>query len=547
MKLGFIVDSNKCDNQIFELIDWFNNEKEIDLACLIVQRKEKNSLLKLLKRRGPKYFSRIIFFKCITILESLIFQSRIGKHFNKYPIKSYFKNYLYVDVLKSPKGLEYRYKESDIDIINSFGLDLIFRAGSGILKGGILNSSKFGIISFHHADNRINRGTPPGFWEVYKKEPKTGFTIQILNEELDGGKVLYRGAFNTKFSYLLNQVHVYKKANIYMKKVIMDIKEKGLINKFENPMVYSNLLFKIPLIRQQLIYLIHLVKESFLVFLNKKTPWRYRWGVSFSFTDWNKTIMWKSNIIKNPSNRYFADPFLIRENSNIYCFIEDFNYKKNKGSIGLIILNPGKKVKYQFMGTVLEEKFHMSYPYIFKYDNNFFMVPETAQDKNIRLYESIKFPYEWKFKRFLMKNVSAVDTTIFYHENLWWMFTNIDSSNIGSFDSELFIFWSDNPISGKWFPHKLNPLIIDPLTARMGGLIINYENIIRVSQTQDFNFYGRSTKLFKIVELTKNTYKEVLIKEIKADFDLKSIGTHHFNSISGCTVFDHVKRDNIHS
>ncbi len=43
--------------------------------------------------------------------------------------------------------------------------DVLIRCGKGILRGDILYAARHGILSFHHADNRINRGGPPGFWE----------------------------------------------------------------------------------------------------------------------------------------------------------------------------------------------------------------------------------------------------------------------------------------------------------------------------------------------------------------------------------------------
>ena len=63
---------------------------------------------------------------------------------------------------------------------------------SGILKGEILKLTKFGVISFHHGDNRFYRGGPSGFWEVFNNELSSGFIIQRLNDELDGGMVLFR-------------------------------------------------------------------------------------------------------------------------------------------------------------------------------------------------------------------------------------------------------------------------------------------------------------------------------------------------------------------
>ena len=47
--------------------------------------------------------------------------------------------------------------KKDIDNIKFLNLDLLIRAGSGILKGDILNVCKNGIISFHHGDNDIYR------------------------------------------------------------------------------------------------------------------------------------------------------------------------------------------------------------------------------------------------------------------------------------------------------------------------------------------------------------------------------------------------------
>ena len=91
--------------------------------------------------------------------------------------------------------------------------------GSGIIKGDILNSTKYGILSFHHADNDINRGGPAGFWEVYLNQSESGFIIQKLNEVLDGGYVLKKGFFQTKPFFYLNQIYLYKKSNFYFKKL----------------------------------------------------------------------------------------------------------------------------------------------------------------------------------------------------------------------------------------------------------------------------------------------------------------------------------------
>jgi len=45
----------------------------------------------------------------------------------------------------------------------------------------LLNASKYGVWSFHHADNSINRGGPAGFWEIIYKQPSGWSYITTIN------------------------------------------------------------------------------------------------------------------------------------------------------------------------------------------------------------------------------------------------------------------------------------------------------------------------------------------------------------------------------
>ena len=80
---------------------------------------------------------------------------------------------------------------------------------------------------------------------------------------------------------------------------------------------------------------------------------------------------WKFKIIKNPVNRFYADPFVWCENDLNICFVEDYDYRTLKGKISAIELT---KDGYSEIGTVIEEEFHMSYPYLFKTEKNFQMI-----------------------------------------------------------------------------------------------------------------------------------------------------------------------------
>ena len=64
---------------------------------------------------------------------------------------------------------------------------LLLINGFGILKNKIINSTKFGIFSYHHGDMRKFRGMPPCFWELYYNEKDVGITVQQISTKLDAG------------------------------------------------------------------------------------------------------------------------------------------------------------------------------------------------------------------------------------------------------------------------------------------------------------------------------------------------------------------------
>ena len=157
------------------------------------------------------------------------------------------------------------------------------------------------------------------------------------------------------------------------------------------------------------------------------------------------------------------------------------------------------------------------------------MIPETAENKDIRIYRSDNFPSEWVLHKQLMQDVSAADTNIFYYKDRWWMFTNIDSSDIGDHCSELHIFYADAFDSTSWAPHSQNPVITSALQARNGGCIIDDSGLFRAFQAQGYCFYGKSIGIAKINTLTPDKYFETIVHSIRPDFLPNIQGTHHIH------------------
>jgi hypothetical protein len=138
-----------------------------------------------------------------------------------------------------------------------------------------------------------------------------------------------------------------------------------------------------------------------------------------------------------------------------------------------------------------------------------------------------------------MDDVSAVDTLLFPRQGRWWMLTNIDESESGDHCSELYLFSADSPLSTTWLPHRHNPIRVDSIGGRNGGLIVDGERLLRLGQCQGFDQYGQSLRVYEIKEVSESRYAEELVAEIKPDFRKGIVGTHHLSTDGRTTVIDH--------
>jgi hypothetical protein len=165
-------------------------------------------------------------------------------------------------------------------------------------------------------------------------------------------------------------------------------------------------------------------------------------------------------------------------------------------------------------------------------------VPESSTKSSIDLYECVNFPYDWKLIMTLMENVNAVDTTLFYHNDFWWLFTAMPCNPNSPYHKELYLFYSDTLFTNEWIPHPLNPIVTDVKNFRPAGkLIIKNGKIYRPSQYCT-DTYGVGINLYEIDVLSENDYKEIKVNSIKPNWNKKLIGTHTFTYDETFTIID---------
>ncbi|KAL5654471.1 hypothetical protein ACJX0J_033790, partial [Zea mays] len=208
-----------------------------------------------------------------------------------------------------------------------------------------------------------------------------------------------------------------------------------------------------------------------------------------------------------PSN-FVADPFLYVEGDTLFIFFETKTTTSMQGDIG-VARSFDQGATWEFLGIALDEAWHLSYPFVFKYENEIYMMPEGNKKKELRLYRATKFPLEWTLEKVLV-NKPLIDASLVQFEGYWWLFAS-DFTRYGvEKNAELEIWYSNSPL-GPWTEHKKNPIYKSDksLGARNGGRLFIFEGSLYRPGQDCSGTYGRMVKLHKVEKLSKEEYKEV--------------------------------------
>ncbi|MBW1615461.1 MAG: hypothetical protein JRJ49_02790 [Deltaproteobacteria bacterium] len=534
-KIGIFIASANCDQYLYEIIRKLSKSDHAELFFLLCKGSNKPRNLFDKIKSAIKTNPALSFFKAIAYIEYKIlsiFSADVKKMKATYSIEEFIKNRII--------GLNSIYSDADIDKIKSLNLDIILKGNAlSILKEKIINCAKDGVISF-------NYGRPAAFWEVCRQKSSTGFAIQILNKEINRGKVISIGNIQTQRSYTENLLFLYKESAPYMAKIILEYAVNNKFPEKEKNTRLKGFILKTPSIIQSILYLFRTGTLFFLLAIERIILRKHkRWSVAYIKSDWHNANLKKGVKIKNPKNHFFADPFVITKNNRTICYLEDYSYKRKKGCITAVELIDQKN--YKILGPVIEEPFHMSFPFLFEYKKELYMVPETIKANSIRLYKCVEFPLKWEYQKDIMSDVSVADTIIFEHNQKWRLLCNMNIAGLSDHSSALYAFYNKSPLADNWIACETNPLIYDSNIARNGG-ILNVRGgklPIRVRQKQDFNAYGKSLTLAQITEISRSSFKEEEIGQIEPNFFDKIIGCHHIHSNGDYTVYDYLKIDSL--
>ena len=230
-----------------------------------------------------------------------------------------------------------------------------------------------------------------------------------------------------------------------------------------------------------------------------------------------------------------ADPFIFVKEEELFLFYE-IQYGFDCGKIAMI--KTSDLVHWSAPVVVLQEPFHLSFPFVFEEDHHIYMIPESQESDMIRLYRANDDLTSFTYVRTILHQervnglqCNYVDSHVYKKDGFFYLFTSFMKD--WKTTQELYV--SDNLLEGVFKKHPSSPLCISHEYGRNGGSIIEFEDkLLRVSQDCHEN-YGENVSLHHILELDELRYKEKLFKRnIFKDNPLFPDGGHQLNIAQFC-------------
>ncbi len=538
LEIGILIDKFTVPSWEYEVVREINASEHSHIALVIMPGDK-------IIAEGTKSGKGNFVFRMHNYIDHFVF---LGKHnySERKDIGELVKEVPKIHISPPRRGGSEQSGQAIISEFGKFNLDIIIKVGYGPVNADLLSLPRYGLLSYSMTDSVSEESDTTGYFEVIDKSP---VTVSELLITMGGGQkriVINRVVESTcSYSISLNRDKLFRRASLFIPRVIDGLWIHGpdyldrlesiygsydiYVNKPAPP--FSRSVFN--LLKGSLIFFRQLIKK--LIYTNPFT-WilLYKTGTQDDFT---RNSYKDFAELKPPKDRFWADPFVTGRGGKFYLFAEEFIYRSNKGHISVLELDmTGQLLKIQ---KIIDKPYHMSYPFIFECDNNFYMIPETGGNRSIDLYKCTGFPWKWEFRNSIMKNVNAVDSTLFYYNGKWWLFTVIDKIDSDlAVSPELYLFYSDDFLSDNWTGHLMNPVVTDVRTARPAGKIFLQEGKIYRPSQDCSGRYGNSFDINQIITLSESAYEEENILKVKPEWKRDLKGTHTFNYESGLTIID---------
>ena len=532
IKVGLLLDDLTVPFWVNSLINALRKDSRFVIHCVVLnvgtKPKSRSSFVYRLLRKADERLMALP-----------------GNPFKRVVLDVKTKNIIEVEPIRK-KFSDY-FPDEVIQKIEQDRPDIFLRFGFRILRGKILAAARYGIFSLHHGDTATFRGGPPAFWEVVKKAPVTAVTLQVLTEALDAGVILAKVFLRTdNTSFYRNQQKIYWAGYQLFLDQLGKLPQYGIENYINSQKpIFANepkgKLYRNPQNFSSAFILVQYLLRGLSRFCSNKlfnNQWQILIGQKTNLSLQEKPNKFFS--LTPPKDRIWADPFIAKHNDKYYLLFEEKLNQSKHAHISCLELNEKGEPLSKNPVVVVKENYHLSYPFVFSHNNQFYMIPESAEDKSVVMYRSVNFPYQWEKERILLDDKLIYDTTLHHHsDGRWYLFCTEKEDSRFSSDAYFHIYYADSP-EGPFLPHPKNPVYSDVRKSRpAGALFYQNENLIRPAQISAPH-YGFGIAYFNVLTLSPDDYKEELIFEEFPQDGYQS--THTINQLDSLVVYDVQKK-----
>jgi hypothetical protein len=233
---------------------------------------------------------------------------------------------------------------------------------------------------------------------------------------------------------------------------------------------------------------------------------------------------------------FYADPFIlgISNKGEVELLVEELIDGEGYGKITKLSI--AKDLSYS-SHTILDLKAHLSYPQVFCLNGETFVVPESASLQKLNSYRLDEDGIRLELNGTLL-DIGLYDATILYQGGKFWLFGILSKDKT----PRLVIYHSDQ-FMGPYTQHKSGVIKSGRWGVRPAGKFIEVDGQLFRPAQNGQEYYGKSIIIFKVDELTQDSYKESFYMEIRPEqLGAYNFGIHTINNCNGILVVDGLRR-----
>jgi len=421
------------------------------------------------------------------------------------------------------------FSAADVEEIKAYDLDVLLNFSGRTLAGSILDISRYGIWSYGENPDLT------GLWEVLEGTPITGSALQVQPPGDAQTRILHRSyAATDRRSVRRNQNRCHASASALILRKLRELSDDETLESMPQaagdvPASRPGNLAVIPAVCR-------LYASCALEMLGEMLhcdQWTIGYRVDGELPVLSRAFGEFQPLIP-PKDRTWSDPFVWKARGRCFVFLQEKILKRDKAHISVLEINGDGSAAVPV--KVLETEVHTSYPFLFQWRGDVYMLPGTPGLRSLELYRSKKFPFVWEHCGTLMAGATATNTTLCEVDGLWWMFTSLSEEGTPDAGS-LYLFHADSPL-GPWKPHRRNPVKSDVRSGRTAGRVFVFEGGLYRPAQDGSGPDGSAVVIQRVDALSPFDYREREVSRIKPHWRNDLISTHTFNFFDEVTVVD---------